>query len=306
MTSTWDSRPELPPNAPPPAGPPATTGGDELLPRAPWPVWMGLAALPVAIVVASIAGLVVFGFAAAVGGEFDDAPPAANLTATLFQDAIFILTALVLARTVAFPRPQLFGLVRPRGWSTLGWSVLAYVSIAFAGAIIATIFGVGQEEQDEVLDSLGLDEGWGYVAAAAALVTIAAPLAEELLFRGFIFQAFRQRIGTIWGALASGALFGAIHITNYDGDNWQVVAASVLTLALLGTALALLTAKTGSLLPAIGLHAFNNSLAFGTMQDWDWQILPLALASVSICLGLAMYAIRAWPSETAQRAAIPG
>lgn len=315
MTTTWDSRPELPDGAPggpggflPPDGGDLhrpQEGFDALLPRAPWRVWQGLAALPVAIVVASIAGLFVFGFAAAFGADMDDTPPAANLVATLLQDAIFIGTAVVLARIIAFPRGELFGLIRPRGWSTLGWTVAAYGTLLVCGAIITTIFGVGQEDQDDVLDSLGLDQGWGYVVAAGFLVTVAAPLAEEFLFRGFIFQSFRQRIGTIWGALASGAMFGAVHITNYEGDGIEIVAASALTLGIFGVVLALLMAKTGSLLPAIGLHAFNNCIAFGTMQDWDWQIVPLLVGSVGLSLALGALAIRHWPTPGAAVAPPP-
>jgi membrane protease YdiL (CAAX protease family) len=266
---------------------------------------MGLAALPVAIVVASIAGLVIFGIAAAFGGDLDDTPPAANLAATLLQDAIFIGTAVVLARTIAYPRRELFGLSRPRGWATLGWTALAYGALLVCGAIITAIFAVDQEDQDDVLDSLGLDEGWGYVAVACVLVTVAAPLAEEFLFRGFIFQTFRQRIGTIWGALASGAMFGAVHITNYEGDGFEVVAASALTLGLFGVVLALLLAKTGSLLPCIGLHAFNNCIAFGSMQDWSWQVVPLLVGSIGLSLALGAFAIRRWPTPAPSAAPPP-
>lgn len=312
MTTTWDSRPELPDGVPGGPGDPdgrlpqgPATGFDALLPRAPWRVWMGLAALPVAIVIASMAGLIVFGISAAFGGDVDDTPPAANLAATLLQDAIFIGTALVLAASVAFPRREHFGLRIPRGWATLGWTALAYGALLVCGAIITAVFSVDQEDQDDVLDSLGLDEGWGYVAVACVLVTVAAPLAEEFLFRGFIFQSFRQRIGTIWGALASGAMFGAVHITNYEGDGFEVVAASALTLGLFGVVLALLLAKTGSLLPCIGLHAFNNCIAFGSMQDWSWQIVPLLAGSIGLSLALGALAIRRWPTPAAPAAPPP-
>ncbi|HWT93685.1 MAG TPA: type II CAAX endopeptidase family protein [Solirubrobacteraceae bacterium] len=314
MTTELDSRPEPPDDAPGEPGrfvapdgsnPYRPPGFDGLLPRAPWRVWQGLAALPVGIVIASIAGLFVFGIAAATGADVDDPPPAANLAATLLQDAAFIGAALVLARVIAYPRRELFGLVRPRGWSALGWTAAAYGALLVCGVVIGLIFGTDQQDQEEVLDSLGLDRGWGYVAAAGFLVTVAAPLAEEFLFRGFIFQSFRQRIGAIWGAVASGTMFGAVHITNYEGDGFEVLAASVLTLALFGVLLALLVAKTGSLLPAIGLHAFNNCFAFGQLQDWDWQIAPLMVASLTLTLGLGALAIRHWPTPRDELALPP-
>ena len=38
-------------------------------------------------------------------------------------------------------------------------------------------------------------------------------------------------------------------------------------------ALCLLYVRTGSLLPCIGAHALNNSLAFGASQDWRSGVL---------------------------------
>ena len=52
-------------------------------------------------------------------------------------------------------------------------------------------------------------------------------------------------------------------------------AAFIVPLAIFGVALALLYWKTGSLLPCIALHSINNSLAFGAIEDWTWQIAVL-------------------------------
>ncbi len=43
-------------------------------------------------------------------------------------------------------------------------------------------------------------------------VIIAAPLAEETFFRGFLFRGMRNRWGLVGAALASGLLFGVVHI----------------------------------------------------------------------------------------------
>ena len=58
------------------------------------------------------------------------------------------------------------------------------------------------------------------------------------------------------------------------------------SLACGGFALCLLYVRTGSLLPCIGAHALNNSLAFGASQDWDWQILPLLAGSLLVIAGV--------------------
>jgi len=56
----------------------------------------------------------------------------------------------------------------------------------------------------------------------------------------------------------------------------------VAPLAVLGVALCLLYAQTGSLLPCIALHSLNNSLAFGVTQGWTWQIPLLMVVSLAI------------------------
>jgi membrane protease YdiL (CAAX protease family) len=55
--------------------------------------------------------------------------------------------------------------------------------------------------------------------------------------------------------------------------------------------LCLLYARTKSLYPSITLHAINNSIAFGTSQDWGWEIAPLLAASLT-CIALAAYLVR--------------
>ena len=79
-----------------------------------------------------------------------------------------------------------------------------------------------------------------------------APVVEEFFFRGFLYQSLRTRLGVSGGAVVSGLIFGAIHFKlEY-----------LVPLAILGTALALLFQKTGSLWPCIIVHAANNALAF--------------------------------------------
>jgi membrane protease YdiL (CAAX protease family) len=59
----------------------------------------------------------------------------------------------------------------------------------------------------------------------------------------------------------------------------------LLPLGFFGFALCLLRERTGSLYPCMALHCINNSIAFGSTQNWDWQILPLlvgALGTISL------------------------
>ena len=290
MTSTtWENRPELPDGAPPPDRGPA------------WPTWMGFAAVPVALVLAMLGGLVVFLVAAAFGGDLDDPGPAENLGATFVQDIVFVGTALGLAGLVGRPRPSDFGLRLPRFWPAVGWSVLAYVVVAIVAALAALALGVEESDQDNVLEDLGIATGSAWIYVAAVVVCVLAPLCEELLFRGFVFPALRPRLGLIAAAVISGVIFGGIHITNYVGEPTRLAIASVITLVTLGTLFALLFWKTGSLLPCIALHAINNSIAFGTMQDWTWEIAILMPAALAACGLAVLLAVRFWRVPTLAR-----
>ncbi len=56
---------------------------------------------------------------------------------------------------------------------------------------------------------------------------------------------------------------------------------------------------TGSLLPCIALHAINNAIALGGDKEWTWQIVPLGLGAVAVCLAVVGLATRLWrPSAT--------
>ncbi len=91
-------------------------------------------------------------------------------------------------------------------------------------------------------------------AGLALFAVIAAgttPLAEELIFRGLLFQWLRGWIGPIGAAVISAAIFGALH-----WPSGQAVWAG-----LVGFALALLFNRMGSLWSSVAAHAGNNAMA---------------------------------------------
>ncbi|GBC92713.1 hypothetical protein HRbin15_01190 [bacterium HR15] len=84
-------------------------------------------------------------------------------------------------------------------------------------------------------------------------VVVLAPMVEEVLFRGVLFQVLWQRTGRVWlSAFASGFLFGVIHPQFLGG---------ILVVTILGVILAMVYAHTRSLLPCILIHMLNNGMA---------------------------------------------
>jgi len=87
------------------------------------------------------------------------------------------------------------------------------------------------------------------MAAIVSFVVIAAPLMEEVIFRGFIQPAFVRSIGRWRGILATSVLFALIHISDPQ---------AVFPILLLGVILGWLREKTGGLAAPIALHLANN------------------------------------------------
>lgn len=85
--------------------------------------------------------------------------------------------------------------------------------------------------------------------AFAVLAVLAAPLIEEPLFRGMVFQSLRRSVSLRTAVLWSAALFTVLH----PAAGWPPI-------FLFATAAAILARHTGSLLPPIVAHATYNAI----------------------------------------------
>jgi membrane protease YdiL (CAAX protease family) len=96
-------------------------------------------------------------------------------------------------------------------------------------------------------------------------VVIAAPLGEELFFRGFALPALRKSWGVTAAVLVTGALFSILHMDPVG----------FLGLMEIGVMLAALRIWSGSLFAAMLGHAVNNGIAGGAfMLGWEDPDLP--------------------------------
>lgn len=111
---------------------------------------------------------------------------------------------------------------------------------------------------EAILKSVGLLPTLIFAAAGA-------PLAEEMLFRGFLFGGLaRSRIGPIGAAVISSLLWAGIHRYSPLGT---------LSIFLQGLGATFLLWRTGSLYLCISWHAFNNLIAI-LLLYFGW--LPIA------------------------------
>lgn len=85
-------------------------------------------------------------------------------------------------------------------------------------------------------------------------IVVAAPLFEEIFFRGFLMSALEARgLSAVAGAVVSAVLWAVIHL-QYDFYN-------IVAIFLMGLLLAAARIKTGSLVPCLVMHALGNAIA---------------------------------------------
>jgi membrane protease YdiL (CAAX protease family) len=125
------------------------------------------------------------------------------------------------------------------------WMLAAVGAYLVFAAAYSGIFG--SPHQEDVAESFGV------LPVQVLLIVIAAPISEEVCFRGMLFGGLRTRIPRIAAALLSGLIFGALHaLTGIT---------AVPPLIFFGFVLALLYEETGSIVPGILLHMLNNTIA---------------------------------------------
>lgn len=168
------------------------------------------------------------------------------LTATqaglLLVSWLFVFRPNALAGLPSLPGSNAADAVR----SGIGWGVVAWIGASVASYVVVVVFealGLDPEPQAAEQALSVIDP----VLAVLAIV-ILAPIAEEIFFRGVIFNAFLREGGRRWAFLGSSALFAVIHLS--------LVAA--IPIFLLGLALAWVYDRTNNLLAPIAMHMFVN------------------------------------------------
>jgi len=141
--------------------------------------------------------------------------------------------------TKRLPRALLFG---------VGGFVVAYVAAAIIGYPIELRFGV-DPTQHALSQSATVPGMLPIVFLSGAII---APIAEEIVFRGYLYKAFRDRFKPGYAIILSAALFSVIHL------EWR----AAVPLFVIGIVLAYVYEKTGNIMAPITLHILNNAIAF--------------------------------------------
>lgn len=204
---------------------------------------------------------------------------------SLAQFACFALPAWLVARYTGRPAEAL-GLTRPSRDALLGAALVAvsywYLSAALLLPLVDDL--VTERETRQLLDQFAGSEP---ILVKLAAFCLLPAFCEELLFRGAIARGLQPRLGALAAALLSSAYFALLHGS---------LARLPITFCL-GLALAMATLRTGSVIPAMIIHAGNNAAA--VLLTWppmvvvarlltDGAAVALPLALVATTVGLTL------------------
>lgn len=149
-------------------------------------------------------------------------------------------------------------------WSTLGLRLprsgalgtLLFLGLALASGTIVVLYGlswaldtVGIPARLTLMSDLPARSDPLFAVSMAGSLAL-APVCEELLFRGVLYQAVRQRFGPWRGILASAVMYALLHL--------QPV--MIPEMLLLGVVMALAFEQTRSLYPCMVLHVAYNGV----------------------------------------------
>jgi hypothetical protein len=197
--------------------------------------------------------------AALIASAFD--PDLETLGAVLVLQgllaAAMVYVPFQVAKAEGYARPAELGL-GPSLRAPVSTAVIGYITYLACALVISALFS---PEQEDITRELGVDEGVLGGIAAFFLIVIAAPVAEEIFFRGFMFAGIRSHGSFLVAALVSSGIWGLFHFTG-EGS-WPVV----LQLSLFGVILAAVYERTGSIRPCIALHMLNNAIAFAVLAS---------------------------------------
>lgn len=188
----------------------------------------------------------------------------ANLLAIILP---WLLTALVLIyptfRGIPFAHArQILGLTAPRGIireilsGILGWLaafpllVLALLISVLAAYLIQLLTNTPPQQNARVLDLAAGAQGINLLLFLA-LLTVWAPLTEELVIRGGLYRQLRTRLPIFLAVLISAFFFAILH---------QYPLFLMTPVFTLGCLFALLRQHRSSLIASITAHALNNGL----------------------------------------------
>ncbi len=225
--------------------------------------WSALLGLPLWVLIAFVTGQVLVSSVLALLG-WAGVPLSSFVGESAIRTVIAALVySLTLAIAIGLPYVlwrrktslEELGLSRLVSWSDIALSPVGFVAYGLLTTVTLTVVTTlitgfpADQVQDTGFSAFGTRAD--NLLAFATLVVI-APIAEEILFRGYLYGKLKRYVPAVVAAIATSLLFGAVHL------QWNVaVDVFVLSLVLCG-----LRSLTGSIWAGILVHMIKNGIAY--------------------------------------------
>ena len=237
--------------------------------RVPWSPWLGFAFGILVFVAAQIvAGILVSLYPALKGWSHEQAVSWLQNALVAQLSYLVMSVLLTIGGVLAFVRSygrlgfRSIGLKKPKLKDPL-YALASFPAYYAALVIVVALaqFLIPALNVDQAQD-LGLNGRYDTFQLVFIFICLAvlAPIAEELLFRGFIYSSLKKAL-PLWGAvLLTSSLFAAGHLA--EGGSSGPLYIGAIDTFILSLFLIYLREKTGRIWASITLHSLKNIIAF--------------------------------------------
>jgi|GEM_PF-835469 len=258
---------------------------EQLPPRKRWPLaavmLIDLVIIVIAVLVLTILIAGVFiGIRAYQQGGVPLQPGAAasedQVLRLLGADGIFMLLLAQNAIFVAVPIIRI-GLLRRERLTEIGLQIRQPLRLIGLGLGLGVVVLIGNVILGYLFSKIGIEQNQAaqyplfqgdYAGQVLFMIgaAVLAPIGEETLFRGYVFNAIRQTFQTQrWGVALAYLLSAFGFMIAHSLSATQGLIGLLIPTFLMGLVLAWAIHRTGSLLPGIIAHALNNSIALALL-----------------------------------------
>ena len=177
----------------------------------------------------------------------------------LMAESFAIWLILKLVRKVRATKADI-GLKRPY-LRDIAYAVVGYGVYFAAYIVLVIVAGHFTKLNTDQPQKIGFDSaGHSQLYLVFLSLVVLPPIAEEIMFRGFLFTSLRRKFRFRYAVILTSILFGIAHLQ--FGNEVPLLWVAALDTFTLSCVLCGLREKTGSLWASIILHALKNSIAF--------------------------------------------
>jgi membrane protease YdiL (CAAX protease family) len=192
---------------------------------------------------------------------FHPSPPEVTVDAKAQRDSAILFTVFV-GGVVFFMQSRGLSVAKAFGFRTLPpLRVLGAALLFFAAVypilrltVALAVYVLGEQAEMQTIIQFFIDQArqgnWAQLVGPIGAAVIVAPIAEEFLFRGYLYGIVRRYLGPIAAILITSVLFALIHFNLL----------SFVPLLILAIAFALAYEATGNLFVPMVMHAIFNAL----------------------------------------------